>query len=107
MKTFIWKYGRAEAQQGYNDDLIMSFGIGLYVRDTALKFRQHGVDVTKAALGSFHKSTTSYQGAYFSTGQDNPYHMETEKVELRTLVGFYNIYSYINILWLIQPYLQD
>ena len=44
MKTFIWKYGRAEAQQGYNDDLVMSFGIGLYVRDTALKFRQHGLD---------------------------------------------------------------
>ena len=28
MKTFVWKYGRAEAQQGYNDDLVMSFGIG-------------------------------------------------------------------------------
>ena len=79
MKTFIWKYGRAEAQGGYNDDLVMSFGIGLYVRDTALKFRQHGVDVTKAALGSFHKTTTSYQGAYFSTGQDNPYHMDNGK----------------------------
>jgi len=79
MKTFIWKYGRAEAQTGYNDDLIMSFGIGLYVRDTALKFRQHGLDVTKAALGSFHKSTTQYQGAYFSTGQDNPYHMDNGK----------------------------
>ena len=79
MKTFIWKYGRAEAQQGYNDDLVMSFGIGLYVRDTALKFRQHGLDITKAALGSFHKTTTSYQGAYFSTGQDNPYHMDNGK----------------------------
>jgi hypothetical protein len=44
-----------------------------------LKFKQHGVDVTKAALGSFHKSTTSYQGAYFSTGQDNPYHMDNGK----------------------------
>src|SRR6056300_1114010 len=79
MKTFIWKHGRAEAQTGYNDDLVMSFGIGLYVRDTALKFRQHGVDVTKAALGSFHKTTTNYQGAYFSTGQDNPYHMDNGK----------------------------
>ena len=40
---------------GYNDDLVMSFGIGLYVRDTALKFKQHGLDITKAALGSFSK----------------------------------------------------
>ena len=59
----------------------MSFGMGLYVRDTALKFRQQGLDVTRAALGSFHKSTTAYQGAYFSTGQDNPYHMDNGKGE--------------------------
>jgi len=79
MKTFIWKHGRAEAQGGYNDDLIMSFGMGLYVRDTALKFKQHGVDITKAALGSFSKTTTNYQGAYFSTGLDNPYTMDDGK----------------------------
>jgi hypothetical protein len=79
MKTFIWKYGRAEAQGGYNDDLVMSFGIGLYVRDTALKFRQHGVDITKAALNSMTTNSTPYKGAYFSTGQDNPYHMDNGK----------------------------
>ena len=28
MKTFIWKNGRPEAQSGYNDDLVMSFGMG-------------------------------------------------------------------------------
>ena len=108
MKTFIWKYGRAEAQQGYNDDLVMSFGIGLYVRDTALKFRQHGLDVTKAALGSFHKSTTSIsRELIFQLVKITPIIWIMEKVGLRTLVGFYNIYSYINILWLIQPYLHD
>ena len=79
MKTFIWKYGRAEAQQGYNDDLVMSFGMGLYVRDTALKFRQHGLDITKAALTSYHKNTVSYSGVYFSKGVDNPYHMDNGK----------------------------
>ena len=31
MKTFIWKVWSSEAQIGYNDDLVMSFGIGLYV----------------------------------------------------------------------------
>ncbi len=79
MKTFIWKHGRAEAQIGYNDDLVMSFGIGLYVRDTALKFKQHGLDITKAALGAFSKNSTQYQGAYFSTGMDNPYTMDDGK----------------------------
>ena len=70
MKTFIWKYGKAEAQTGYNDDLVMSFGIGLYIRDTALKFRQHGLDITKAALSSMQTTQTPYQGAYFAKGKD-------------------------------------
>ncbi len=35
MKVFVWKNGRPEAQTGYNDDLVMSFGIGMYLRDTS------------------------------------------------------------------------
>ena len=48
MKVFIWKNGRAEAQQGYNDDLVMSFGIGMFMRDTSYKFRQQHLDMSKA-----------------------------------------------------------
>jgi hypothetical protein len=43
MKVFIWKNGRPEAQGGYNDDLVMSFGIGMLLRDTSLKFQQQGL----------------------------------------------------------------
>ena len=39
MKVFLWRHGRAEAQTGYNDDLVMSFGTAMYMRDTAFKFR--------------------------------------------------------------------
>ena len=35
--TFIFMNGRAEAMKGYNDDLVMAFSIGLWVRDTALR----------------------------------------------------------------------
>jgi hypothetical protein len=35
--VFIWQATRAEAMAGHNDDLVMGLGIGLYVRDTALK----------------------------------------------------------------------
>ena len=65
MKTFIWRNGRPEAQQGYNDDLVMAFGIAMYIRDTALKYRQRGIDLTKQALNNMTVSRTSYQGAYF------------------------------------------
>ena len=56
MRTFIWKNGRAEAQGGYNDDLVMSLATACYVRDTALKFAQQGLDITNAALSNWKKS---------------------------------------------------
>ena len=55
LRTFIWKNGRAEAQIGYNDDLIMSLATGCYVRDTALKFAQQGIDLTNATLNNWKK----------------------------------------------------
>jgi hypothetical protein len=57
MRTFIWKNGRAEAQGGYNDDLVMSLATACYVRDTALKFAQQGIDMTNAALDNWKKSS--------------------------------------------------
>jgi hypothetical protein len=63
MRTFIWKNGRAEAQTGYNDDLIMSLATACYVRDTALKFAQQGIDITKATLKNWQRNTpTIYTG---------------------------------------------
>lgn len=78
MKVFIWKNGRAEAQTGYNDDLVMAFGIAMYIRDTALKFQQRGIDITRQALSNMSVNRTPYQGGYFSKGADNPYHIDTQ-----------------------------
>ena len=48
--TFIYNNNRAEAMAGYNDDLVMSFAIGLWVRDTALRLRTEGIELTKKTL---------------------------------------------------------
>ena len=48
--TFVYINNRAQAMQGYNDDLVMSFAIGLWVRDTALRLRTQGVELTKKTL---------------------------------------------------------
>ena len=48
--TFIYNNNRAEAMSGYNDDLVMSFAIGLWVRDTALRLRTEGIELTKKTL---------------------------------------------------------
>jgi hypothetical protein len=87
MKVFIWKNGRAEAQQGYNDDLVMSFGIGQYMRDTSFKFKQHGVDLTKSMLQSMSTLKHNFAGGYSNAGIsqnpwkiDNPYSNDQEDI---------------------------
>jgi hypothetical protein len=60
--TFIWKNQRAEAMQGYNDDLTMALAIGLWVRDTALRLRQEGQDLTKSMLDRIGQSSLDLGG---------------------------------------------
>ena len=76
MKVFIWKNGRAEAQSGYNDDLVMPFGVSMFLRDTSLKFQQQSLDMTRAALNSVKNNSTSYSGGYSSRFVQNPYSMD-------------------------------
>jgi hypothetical protein len=73
MKVFVWKNGKAEAQQGYNDDLVMSFGTAMYVRDTALKFKSQGMDLTRAMLSNISVNKPNFNGAYAPSTYNNPY----------------------------------
>jgi hypothetical protein len=57
--TFIWKGQKAEAQGGYNDDLVMSFAIGLFIRDSALKLRNEGIELNKRAINYMGKGPTT------------------------------------------------
>jgi hypothetical protein len=76
--TFIWNGNRAEAMRGYNDDLTMSLAISLWVRDTALRLRQEGIDLTKQALGgiSAHQLDVGNMGFGGNSSMDeNPWQM--------------------------------
>ena len=59
LRVFIWHNGKAQAQSGYNDDLVMSAGIGLFLRDTALKYQASGMDITRASLTGMSISLSS------------------------------------------------
>ena len=48
--VFIYNGNKAEAMTGYNDDLVMSFAIALWVRDTALRLRSEGIELSKKAI---------------------------------------------------------
>jgi len=74
LRVFIWQHGKAQAQNGYNDDLVMSLGIGLFVRDTAMKFYEQGMDINRAMVSNI--TRTSYEmGPLLPSGQSNPYTM--------------------------------
>jgi hypothetical protein len=78
--VFVWRNARAEAQIGYNDDLVMSWCMALWVRDTALKLRQAGIDLTKRALN--HAKST---GVYKSGQQNDAWKMNNNKGEQEDL----------------------
>ena len=82
--TFIWYNGRAEAMKGYNDDLTMALAIGLWVRNTALRLKQEGIDLTKTMLNS--TQISQYSG-FVSTGhlKQNPYEMDMGKKGVENL----------------------
>jgi hypothetical protein len=79
MRVFVWKNGKAQAQDRYNDDLIISCATALYVRDTALKLRQQGIDLARAQLSSFNNLNSRNQAVVKPVGymNENPYLMKT------------------------------
>jgi hypothetical protein len=82
--TFIWNNGKAEAMKGYNDDLTMALGIGLWVRNTALRLKQEGIDLTKQMLNS--AQVSQYQSVYTNNHlKKNPYEMDLGKGESENL----------------------
>jgi len=97
--VFIYKSGvtqsKAEAMQGYNDDLVMSYSIALWVRDTALRLQKDKNDQQWATMNTMLKSNgnKSEHAAGFGVGsvgnQKNPYEMDNgmgEKEDLTWLI---------------------
>tara|TARA_B110000914_G_C15285024_1_gene363922 strand:- start:338 stop:706 length:369 start_codon:yes stop_codon:yes gene_type:complete len=75
MRVFVWKNGKPQAQTNYNDDLLISCATALYVRDTALRMRQQGMDLARAQLSSFTNLNAKNKAVMNSVGiqKDNPY----------------------------------
>ena len=48
--TFVWTHGKPEAMRGYNDDLVMAFAIGLWVRMTSYIIRMEAKKFTHQRL---------------------------------------------------------
>lgn len=98
LDTFIWKNGKAQAMEPYNDDLIMSLGIGLWVRDTALRLRQEGIELTRVGLGQMNMSKPADQSPVYRQKNTNMGKQSWEMKTGRQGIGNQNIED---IRWLL------
>jgi hypothetical protein len=77
--VFVWNGSKAEAQRGYNDDLVMSFSMALWIRDTALKLRQQGMDLNRKALDYFGNPSSGVYNSTMGMRKDTGWTMNTGK----------------------------
>ena len=63
LETFVWQNGRPQAMRMYNDDLVMAFAIGCWVRDTALETNQRDIEYTKTFLSAMTKTKSELNTA--------------------------------------------
>jgi hypothetical protein len=57
LRVFIWKNNKQQAMNGYNDDLVLSFAMGMYLRETSLRYRKTAESLTYSSLDNYTKVT--------------------------------------------------
>jgi hypothetical protein len=76
MSTFIWKNSKPQAQTGYHDDCVMSYAIGMFLRDSAIHYKNRGIDMQRALLNNISKGSGFAQNGVLNQNQFvNPYNM--------------------------------
>ena len=61
LKTFIWKGNKPQAMRGYNDDLVMSIAIGIWIYDTSPTFNKDAMKINEAMLSAMKFNRSEYQ----------------------------------------------
>ena len=94
--VYIYNNSKTEAMEGYNDDLVMSYAIALWVRDTALRIQKDKSDQQWATMNSMlsaNGNKSEDHTAGFKKGKSghpskNPFEMEVngEKENLNWLL---------------------
>ena len=90
--VFIYNNNKPQAMAGYNDDLVMAFAIGLWIRDTALRFNKDRDDVQRSMMDSMVNLNGGFADG-FSSGNNRPTHnpykinIKGEEEDLGWLLG--------------------
>ena len=88
--VFIYKNSKTQALEGYNDDLVMSYSILLWIRDTAIRIQSERNEFQSSlvnSIGSLNERTPIMTND--NKPKNNPYEMDIkgEKEDLSWLLG--------------------
>ena len=88
--VFIYKNSKTEALDGYNDDLVMSYSILLWIRDTAIRIQSERNELQSSMLGAI--GTLNEKVPIMTNNnkpKNNPYEIDIngEKEDLSWLLG--------------------
>jgi hypothetical protein len=60
LKTFSWSSGKAQAKRGFNDDLVISMAIGMWLYDSSSGYSKNSKALNNAMLAAISKRSTHY-----------------------------------------------
>jgi hypothetical protein len=81
LRVFIWKNDSGTAMNGYNDDLVMSFAIGMYLRDTSLRYKTEADNLLRNSLNNFTKTDSGFQLYNANSSMNsNPWKMDVPSI---------------------------
>jgi hypothetical protein len=84
LRVFVWRNNKQQAMQGYNDDLVMCYSIGLYLRETSLRFSKTMDSLSRAGIENIGKSGNQP----YSLAQYTPFGTNTGwEIEIQTPQG--------------------
>jgi hypothetical protein len=73
LKTFVWKASRAQAMKGYNDDLVMSLAIGMWLCDSSSEYGKNSSALNDAMLKGMKKTSKLYDDVPTAISENRPY----------------------------------
>ena len=87
--VFIYKNSKMEALEGYNDDLVMSYSILLWIRDTAIRIQSERNEFQSSLVDSIGNLNERAPIMKPNRPKENPWEMEIgkEKEDLTWLLG--------------------
>jgi len=75
LRVFVWKNGKQQAMNGYNDDLVMSFAMGMYLRETSLRFKKTIDSLTAVSINNIGKANSEPYQSNQNYYTNNPWSM--------------------------------